>query len=177
MRSRQKRRNWRLRWRLWRLRLWPQILRRLLSFPSRKFRLPPPQTPPVSPGHQSYTESAVPGWSVVNPPPPRRLWQWQISTPLSRLRPIWSNLKCEFSRLLRRLHPSLQVVSCSLHPPFQVVQSQILLLIGGCVSDSVLHLCRGSGQSEAIWNVETNSEVFTIFQNSLKLIWKQSEAI
>ena len=82
-----------------------------------------------------------------------------------------------FCHLRRSLHPSLQVGSLVLHPTFQVGLSQLLLIFGGGGSGSILLLCQGFGQFEAICNVKTKYDFFTIFQTSMILVRKKSEAI
>ena len=78
----------------------------------------------------------------------------------------------DFGRLCRSLHPFLQFSRCSLHPPFQVSPSQILLLLGGCGGGNVLILYRGSGQSKAIRNVKTKSKFLRFFRP----VWNESES-
>ena len=100
-RSQQKIRNLRLcqrqlwRWQIWWRRLWPRIIWRPPSFPSWKFWPPMLQLPSVSPGWKPQPPSHVPGRSIAAPPHPWRRLRPQHSPPLSRLRPIWNNLKQE----------------------------------------------------------------------------------
>ena len=83
----------------------------------------------------------------------------------------------DFGRLQLSLNPNLQVSSCSLRTPFQAGTYQLFLLLDIYSCWSIILLYRGYIQYEAIWNVKKKSEIFTIFQTSMKWIWKQSEAI